>query len=915
MLWSDFLPHIRHLSRADQQKTEEALRLAERMHAGQMRESGSPFITHPIAVAQIVARMGGDRDTIIAALLHDTVEDTDLTLEEAEAQFGPGVGAMIRGLTKLDESELAGHPSLDQKIESLRRMFTVMERDVRVMVIKLADRLHNMQTIGFRSPEKQRAVAKETLDVYVKIADRLCMRDLRDELSFLCHAVLEPELHDRLLQVRESNRKRVAALAPVMQKRLRTLAPGLPTDIGFEYKTWENLLLQHELEKESARPTLLYNVVFRCESVEDCYRTLGAIHQAWPRIVLTFDDFINTPAINGYRGLQTTVVLEDGTHVRCKIRTHGMDAYAHRGIAAVCFDAQAKGILDYIPWTRHVRTLSDDTRHRSEEFWATLQSDILSEAFVIYGNENRSVLVPTDATALDGALYLYPERALRLTTVFVNGRQVPLSHPLHRADVLEIDTDEQNHVTREWLHLSHSGIGNALIRTALAEEKWAVKVESGKKILQDHLLQRHRGYLSELNTAALAQLLEQRGITGDLDKLYAQIAEGRVLPQDVERVLYPVAATVQKKRSGWKLRCRVLAQDWIHLYEVIRPYDIQRIRIRNDQAHNVSTMHMRFRLTAEEAQDLERELRRMGADILEFRSSSPRIYLLISLIILLWGLNPVVAKWLMLQDISPLALMSLRSMGFFIFSAILFLAWSQRRGTFFSPIRGILHIAALPAFAAATLSLTTYLSIQLLPPSVHLAVLRLNALLLPAAILQWPQRISHILRWLPLASAAGILLVLFTQTTLPTRGIALALVTLLTYILYSHVMERTLHQYNIEARYPVFLFYVGLILGGIGVLLAPWALKNTSHWLPYLPLLTLYILTCVFIPHVLFHTVLQKTNLNVVTGIYHIEIFVAVLLEIALLGIILQPITYLALGAILLILSGKYPALRERCYV
>ena len=207
MQWSEFRAHVRHLSSEDLDRVKTAFGRGEEAHSGQKRKSGEPYFTHCIAVANSLADMGADADTIIAALLHDAIEDTPLTLEMIEQEFDSSVPSLIDGVTKLDETELKENPTFEQETETLRKIFTYMQQDVRIMIIKLADRLHNMQTLKFLDPKRQQSLAEETRDVYVKIADRLSMRDFRDELEALCISILEPDLFGQLTELRRKNKK------------------------------------------------------------------------------------------------------------------------------------------------------------------------------------------------------------------------------------------------------------------------------------------------------------------------------------------------------------------------------------------------------------------------------------------------------------------------------------------------------------------------------------------------------------------------------------------------------------------------------------------------------------------------------------------------------------------------------------
>ena len=254
MQWNELRSHLRHISEKDLRRVQEAYELGKKLHEGQKRRSGDPYFSHPIAVATMLAGLGADADTIVAALLHDTLEDTHMTLEIVEKTFGKVVGELVDGVTKLTRAEIGEKPSLDEQIETLRKIFRLMQKDVRIMVIKLLDRLHNMQTIEFLPHEKQMVMAKETMEVYVKIADRLSMQDVRDELESLCLALLEPDKYVLLNDLRQHNEERGGK---VMQTMMQTLGKKRPDTLhhvalNYEHKKWSKLQIQLDMEGAAA---------------------------------------------------------------------------------------------------------------------------------------------------------------------------------------------------------------------------------------------------------------------------------------------------------------------------------------------------------------------------------------------------------------------------------------------------------------------------------------------------------------------------------------------------------------------------------------------------------------------------------------------------------------------------------------
>lgn len=907
MLWREFSFHIRHFPSKDQDAIERAFKLGEKAHAEQTRLSGEAYFTHPIAVAHILIGMGADRDTIIAALLHDTVEDTDVTLEQINNEFGPKVSMLIDGVTKLSEQDVAERPTMNEKIETLRKMFTLMQKDIRIMVIKLADRLHNMQTIAFRKIEKQKMVANETLDIYVKIADRLCMREMRDNLEFICRGILDPDTHKSVTKLRTSNEEKCNEAIALMKKKIKSHKFELPLEIKYESKTWEKLLMQSKMEKESPNYSLLLSMAYICEDIDSCYKMLGIIHQMWPREVLSFDDYINAPIINGYKGLQTTAILESGIRIRCKIRTKEMDEYARRGITTVCFDSEARGIEEYLPWTQRITSLSQETQDRSKEFWDTLQTDILTESIVVYGSGGKSALVPQGSTALDAALYLYSEEAKRLHTIKINGQEVSFSHHVARADTVEIITGKNTEINRDWLYWVQTGRGISMVRSALSSDTHQNLEEIGENLLQQAFRERGRGYFEEVNTTALQQTLHLLGYD-TIEDLYLALANKHVTPSDVITTMDQSQGKTTNETG--KQDCKFIfsvnrdVESMKQLLGMYEKYNIsmQDVRLRISRSNEVR-MSIRLKLTSLQQEVYRQDLIAAGAKDITVSYRSRQELLLMGVVVFFWSLNPVWAKYFLSEGMEVTTLISLRSILYCIFSVVFYLGWrSFLKGSTYSRIPKVSLVAFVPAITTFINAVLTYFAISAIPPSVHLTILRFNGLVLPLLMLG-----KRKFNWAALALGwavfAASIFAFIDEAQIPVHGILLSLGTLLSYTFYSLSTERTLQENKIGARYPHLHFHIGLFMGLFGLILLPTALNTMDAWLPRMPWISLYVLLCVFVPHTCFHIVLQRARFRHVTSMSLVEVPIGILLEAAMLGIFLAPASYLSMTMILVMFT------------
>lgn len=901
MQWQELRSHIRHLHALEITRIERAFTLGKKMHDGQKRRSGEPYFNHPIAVAFMLLDLEADADTIIAALLHDTVEDTPLTLAEIKREFGEAVSMLIDGVTKLSSGDVAMSPKLDEQIETLRKIFTLMQQDVRIMVIKIVDRLHNMQTVEFLPPERQKLLAKETIEVFVKIADKLCMQDMRDELESLCLAVLEPEIYPALLELRNLNEERGMNLMETMQQNLKThdRILGSAIDCAFEHKTWDQMNVQRSGGGSVATGLSFITVAFVCDDIDACYRTLGALHQLWRREVLSFQDFINAPQLNGYRGIHTTIILQDGTRVRCKIRTKEMHRYARRGVTTMCF----KGVTDIkkiLPWTQSLSSLSTDTEGSSNDFWESLKSDILGESIVIHGPGDTTVQVPRGATALDGAFYLLKEEALKTKQIKVNGKDVPLSTPLINAASLDFVLASEETSNREWLRFVHTGLAAATIRAALTKMSDAEKLTIGREILQKVFTDRKRGFIEEFDERKLQTKLSLLGYS-TLNDVYISIADGRVEPTQVYESLFESRSTktVSAERpTKYTLRFSVSEDKQENLrrvMDIVQEFMKKSRSVQMHESNGLLYFSLMTKATDAQMKILEQELGDAGAIDIEWFVMTQRENLLLTTVILLWSLNPVLALEFLRQGVPPMTLITIRFLTIGLFMTAFFGLWRCVTRKKFAPIPHITLLALPSTLANAAMMIYLY-ALETVPPAVHLLILRFNTLLLPMLS---EKKSSRLVRSMVLFGVV-LLLTVSGIIMISGRGIIFGLTlscgTLVFYTLYSVSTERTLQQHNIDVRYPYFLFHSGLISGALGLILLPWQPMSVLLS-PVALAIVLYVICCVCITQLCYAALLKTVRFKHFTDLFLIEVPLAVLFGHLLLGVALPPAMYVIIAA------------------
>lgn len=463
-------------------------------HAGQKRASGEPYVIHPLEVGQVLAEMKMDSTAIAAGLLHDAVEDTDVSTQEISRRFGPQVAHIVDGVTKLDRIKFANKE--DHQAENIRKMLLAMVSDIRVVLIKMADRLHNMRTLGHLRPDKQRRIATETLDIYAPLAHRLGMGKLRGEFEDLAFQYVDPERYLQLAQEIERVRNQGGAefLETIVDRlALELTRHGLPGRVEFRIKRLYSInqkLIQHIAEDgadDISQVHDLFAVRVITQTVQDCYAILGLLHSIWRPVPGRIKDFIAMPRPNLYQSLHTTLVAEGGYQFEVQIRTDEMHRIAEDGIAAH-WKYKANETVNAkdeqrLAW---VRQLMEWQREMTDpnEFMSTLKIDLYPEEVYTFTPKGKVVVLPKDSTPIDFAYTVHTEVGHTTTGAKVNGRIVPLRHRLRNGDIVEITTQTGHTPSRDWLSFVKSSRARNKIKHWLNEHQRERAIEIGRKLLE-----------------------------------------------------------------------------------------------------------------------------------------------------------------------------------------------------------------------------------------------------------------------------------------------------------------------------------------------------------------------------------------------------------------------------------------------
>jgi GTP pyrophosphokinase len=545
---------------ADEQLLRRAYLFSARQHRGQTRQSGEPYLVHPLEVANILADLNLDPICVATGLLHDIVEDTETSAEEIEEYFGPEIAHLVDGLTKISKLD---HASTEERQAlNMRKMLLAMVDDVRVVLVKLADRLHNMRTLEYLPGEKRRRIAQETLDVYAPIAHRLGMARVRGELEDLAFKHLEPEEYQKLKELVESRRSRLEAfLEEVKQRILDMMGTSGIQIVYIEGRIKRLFSIYQKLRRQQINIDQVYDLVAMriiTESVKDCYAALGVIHTAWKPIPGRFKDWIAIPRENFYQSLHTSVVGDGGQSFEVQIRTREMQSIAEEGIAAHWkYKEGRRGTHtdedEAFVWLKRLVEWQQEVKD-SREFLDSLKLDLYPKEVYCFTPKGKVIELPRGATPVDFAFLIHTQVGLACVGAKVNSRIVPLKYQLRNGDVVEIMTSPSAHPSRDWMNFAKTSRARAKIRHYLAESERTTAIELGKKLFEKEADRFRLNTKKVLSNGDLDRIAADYGVART-DDLLAAIGYGKVLPRNVIAKLLPpdrVGEIEQEKRPTLK---------------------------------------------------------------------------------------------------------------------------------------------------------------------------------------------------------------------------------------------------------------------------------------------------------------------------------------------------------------------------
>lgn len=508
-------------------------------HRGQTRRSGEPYLTHPLEVAFILADLDLDEETVATGLLHDAVEDAQVTSEDVEAGFGKNIAMLVEGVTKL--SRLEYNSEAERQAETVRKMILAMVNDIRVIVVKLADRLHNMRTLEHMPREKQIQKSRETLEIFVPLAHRLGIGRVREELQELTLKFLEPETYQNLASKVEEKTKASQSLIEEVRSKLeeKLSDQGIKAEIRGRVKSIFSI--HRKMQVQMIDIDQVYDIIaFRIltDSVKDCYGALGIVHSFWPPVPGRIKDFIAMPKPNLYQSLHTTVMSDKGHPFEVQIRTHEMHHLAEEGIAAhwrykdqgIFTDRELAGMQ----WLRQVMEWQQDVKD-PKEFLKYVKIDLYPGEVYVFTPKGRAISLPRGACPIDFAYAVHTEVGHQCVGARVNGRLVPLKTELQSGDIVEVVTQKGHHPSRDWLSLVKTSRARTKIRSYIKSVERERSIEVGRSLFEKELRRTNismKDVTDEVREKALNEVRAE-----SLDDLHSQIGVGKLLPQQFLELL------------------------------------------------------------------------------------------------------------------------------------------------------------------------------------------------------------------------------------------------------------------------------------------------------------------------------------------------------------------------------------------
>lgn len=863
---------VSYLTEKEIELVKKAYEFGKECHKEQLRKSGEPYFNHPIRVALILSEYIADAESLCTALLHDTLEDTGASSGEIKELFGDDIANLVSGITKFSAEHFRGNNHLESKIETLRKLFTVMEKDIRVIIIKLCDRLDNMKTLDALPQEKQLAFAKETLNVYVKIADRLCMQRLRNELETLCTYYLDKDLYHKFLVAKKKNLANKKLMQQVIESLKEKDRERIITKIRF-------VPIEISEFKKGIYDKNDYFCIVTTKSIEDCYKAVFYIHSLWESIRASFNDFINRPKINGHQALYSKVLTNTEGRIYFRISTQEWETYYVNGITTYCFSGKEKDNKKYPDWMKQLKEITNKTQGHSDSFWKSLQNEILQNTILVYGSNDEGLILPENATALDAAFYMNKEKTLFLKEIFVNNKSVPLFCKLKNNDVLKYSFDTKETAHYEWLDYIETITAKGFVQDFLQKKEKEKRINIGKELLQKEFIKHQKGFINEVSASEIDRVLKLSA-TQFLEEFYSTIGEGRITPEEAYIYFFPYEKK-KKNKASHKISIYLHKDAMLDVIALFPNTPDTRIRFSECNTQGITKLMANLYMDSDLAlKDLIKEIRRVNGvqsiedvNVTEKRKAN----MFTTILLILWGLDPIFAHIILNTGVTPLSFAALRFISIaFMLGAVVLVSFKKiKLQARISTMHWSFFLSV--GFLIAT-SYATYYALNSTLPSNYLIIVMFSVIIAHVIGLlksKTPDFSNKITPNIIGGIAAIILFFFFSQTALPIQLLTLSVP--LFFVGYTLSSEKYRKTEQIEARSVTALFFIhlaGAILFIPALFVMPW---HEIHSYQYILMISFFAVFSV-IPYALFSTKTREISHPLLiicfTGVVAIEIMV-----------------------------------------
>jgi guanosine-3',5'-bis(diphosphate) 3'-pyrophosphohydrolase len=800
---------IKSRKNIDLDVVEKAFYFAADAHREQKRKSGGYYITHPVSVAELIAENNGDEESIIAALLHDVVEDTSIEIEDIESKFGGNIAKIVEGLTKVNKLKYAGVNNMDANLETIRKWMEVMTEDLRVSIIKIFDRVHNLQTLdGFRR-EKQQRIAQNTLDVYARFAEWLSMGKIKTKLE---NTVIPYILNQKHLD--EISDKKSIYIRNIKEiiSRINTEYRKKPLDIYFQLESSIPSLKSFYTSMQQGEKTeyTIYCIVPR---EEDCYKILSFFHKNWRRKKNSFEDYINTPGIKGHQRIQTSIILDSGESVCVKILTPEMKSFYEEGACKFIFENNN----NFRPeWIKKMEQLMKVNPEESYKFWKSVESDLLKGFIFIHGFDTKMQSLPYNSTYLDAAILLLKKKVKNLEYIEVNGKRKSFNERVKDGEKLQFYFSDYETLSHEWIRYIENITNEEFIKNLLREKKLVEKRELGKKLLQDEFDKYNLGLIEEMDEKKIIYKCHGFQISS-IDELLLLIGGIYILPSEVIAKIAPEKLYKEKSENQQSSIVCELEKESIPLFFSLLKNKLNKsVTSIKKTKSNIFQINCSLNTSQENINNIIQDIRYSRK--IKIKEISPKGWNIITsvgvltFLSILWGIGLVVADYLLnSKNIEPLLFSTSRLWTVAALMGAIYIFFPSSQS--FSKSLNTKHISFYGSLLSFTgIPLFTYLSLQYSTPSEYVlfmlthSVLFLFVLLIQKKNINWKYIIPIIV-----LLGIGYFIFLVINPHFSNIGILYTFLSVLSFGGYTYSSEYYIKNLAVKARYPKFLFMISSI--------------------------------------------------------------------------------------------------------